>query len=937
MNLGPFVRSAIMVIATVVAVSHASAQTQSAGAVAKEAFIYGFPIVAGYETLYKQAVDRAGPDFKAPFDSIGHSSRVATSQDTQFVTPNSDTPYSYVWMDLRAEPLVITMPGIEKGRYYSAQLIDLYTHNFGYLGTRNHGNAGGDFLIAGPDWKGAIPSGIKAIIVSETRIAYALFRTQMFNPADLKNVQAVQAQYRVRTLSQYLDTPAPAAATAIDWPKPVAGMTKTAAMFPYLNFLLQFCPTHPSEEAMRERFATLGIGAGLVFDPAKLAPDAAKAVDQAIASAWNDEKDRRARMIAGEFSQSDIFGDRRFMNGDYLRRFVAADLGIYGNTKEEAVYPNYFSDSEGRPLDAASNRYTLRFEKGQLPPANAFWSLTMYDGKTKLLVENPLQRYLINSPMANAFKADRDGSVTLYLQKDSPGAALESNWLPAPAGPFYAILRIYLPKAEVLDGRWKHPPLIRVGTGETTGAAATGAALATTDTRIGRLEFERGYPSQATVKTLFDQMDFQRATQAYLWSLPLMGFAQWQHEHEQVFGAEDTDLVMYNSYRDKLGLLTANATTPYILGFPNLGRTGPLVIEIPPGPTAGGISDMWQMGVGGGDFGEAGPDKAMGDKLLILGPGQEDPKVAGYRVVRSPTVGVFIGFRVLTPDPQAGKALLDKFRIYPYSQRANPPVTRYISPDGKPWSGTQPRGMAYWELLAATIDQEPVRERDRFMMAMLKPLGIEKGKAFKPDARQTGLLTEAALVGEAMARANAYQKRFANAAIWPDRRWEISLGFEPGVEPEFSAPLDEYASWFYEAVTAAKAMATKVPGVGQTYLEATKDKEGNWLDGGKNYRLRVGADVPAKQFWSVTAYDNESRCFIDNQEEIADRSSRMDLMKNADGSADIYFGPTAPTGKEKNWIPTIPGKGWFTYFRLYAPTEAYFDRSWKLADIERVE
>jgi hypothetical protein len=561
----------------------------------------------------------------------------------------------------------------------------------------------------------------------------------------------------------------------------------------------------------------------------------------------------------------------------------------------------------------------------------------MYDGKTKLLVENPLQRYLINSAMASAFKADQDGSVTLYLQKDSPGAALESNWLPAPAGPFYGILRIYLPRAEVLDGRWGQPPLVRVDAGKTAGAVATRAALATTDTRIGRLELERGYPSQATVKTLFDQMDFQRATQAYLWSLPLMGFAQWQHQHEQVFGARDTDLVVYDSYRDKLGLLTANATTPYILGFPNLGRTGPLVIEIPAGPTAGGISDMWQMGVGSGDFGEAGPDKAMGDKLLILGPGQEDPKVAGYRVVRLPTVSAFIGFRVLTPDPQAGKVLLEKFRIYPYSQRASPPLTRYVSPGGKPWSGTQPRGIAYWELLAATINQEPVRERDRFMMAMLKPLGIEKGKAFKPDARQAGLLTEAALVGEAMARANAYQKRFANAAIWPDRRWEMSLGFEPGVEPEFSAPLDEYASWFYEAVTAAKAMATRMPGVGQTYLEATKDKDGKWLDGGRNYRLRVGANVPAKQFWSVTAYDNESRCFIDNNEEIADRSSRMDLIRNADGSADIYFGPTAPTGRERNWIPTIPDKGWFAYFRLYAPTEPYFDRSWKLADIERVE
>lgn len=901
-------------------------QSPLAGAVAKEAFIYGFPIVAGYKTLHKQAVDRDGTDFKAPFNAMGHSSRVATPQDQQFITPNSDTPYSYIWMDLLAEPVVITMPKIDKGRYYCAQLIDLYTHNFGYLGTRNHGNGGGDFLIAGPDWKGEMPKGITAIIRSETQIAYALIRTQLFNPADLENVRAIQARYQVRPLSRYLGTETPQA-PSITWPKPEAGMTKTSALFPYLNFLLQFCPTHPSEEEKFARFATLGIGAGLPFDPAKLPADTAKAVDEGIADAWNDEEEMRRRLNAGEISKIDLFGDRTFMEGNYLRRFLAANLGIYGNSKEEAVYPNYGNDSEGQPLDSASNRYTLRFEKGALPPADAFWSLTVYDGNTRTLVENRLNRYLINSPMAESFQQGQDGSVTIYLQTDSPGAALESNWLPAPVGPFYAVLRIYLPKAEVLDGRWQQPPMHRVDS----------PVLVTIDTRIGRLEFAHGYPSQATVKTLFDQMDFQRATQAYLWSLPLMGFARWQQQHEQVFGAQDTDLVIYNSYRDKLGLLTANATTPYILGFPNLGRTGPLVIEIPPGPTAGGISSLWQLGIDGGEFGEAGPDRAMGDTKLVLGPGQEDPRAEGYRVVRSPTASVFIGFRVLSPDPQVAKALLDKFRIYPYSQRTVPPTTQFVSPSGKPWSGTQPRGMAYWQLLAATINQEPVRERDRFFMAMLKPLGIEKGKPFKPDARQTELLIEAALVGEAMARANAYQKRFANAAIWPDRRWEISLGFEPGAEPEFSAPLDEYASWFYEAVTAAPAMATKVPGVGQTYLEATKDRDGNWLDGGKTYRLRVDAHVPAKQFWSVTAYDNESRCFIDNQEEIADRSSRLDLIRNTDGSTDIFFGPTAPTGMEKNWVPTLPGKGWFTYFRLYAPTEPYFDRSWKLADIERVE
>lgn len=245
-------------------------------------------------------------------------------------------------------------------------------------------------------------------------------------------------------------------------------------------------------------------------------------------------------------------------------------------------------------------------------------------------------------------------------------------------------------------------------------------------------------------------------------------------------------------------------------------------------------------------------------------------------------------------------------------------------------------GRPNWWLLAATLEREPVRESDRVMMAMLGKLGIEKGKPFNPDARQIRLLVEAADVGEAMARANAYHKRFDNAQIWPDRQWELSLAFQPGEESPFMKPLDEYASWFYEAVTASRAMATKTPGVGQTYLEAMRDADGDWLDGGKTYRLRVGPNVPAKQFWSVTAYDNETRFFIDNPHDIADRSSRMDLRRNKDGSVDIYFGPKPPQGWEKNWVPTRPGKGWFAYFRLFAPLEPWLGRSWKLADIELV-
>lgn len=431
-----------------------------AQAIAKEAYIYGFPFVEGYKTLYKQALDQGSPDFKAPFNQIGHARGVATPDDTWVVTPNSDTPYSFAWLDLRAEPIVITMPKIEKARYYSTQLIDLQTFNFAYLGTRAFGNDGGDFLIAGPDWKGEKPAGVKAVIPCETELCYALFRTQLYNPDDLASVGRIQDGYQVRPLSVYLGKPAPAAAPVVNWPKPSADMTEGPTLFAYLNFLLQFCPTHSSEKELMARFATLGIGANTPFDVDKCAPDVKQAVEAGIAEFWKvDFAGLMAKVNAGEVTSGELFGTRAFLNNNYRYRFLGAKLGLYGNSRDEALYPPYFVDAENNKLDAATNRYELCFAKGQLPPAGAFWSLTMYDGKSQLLVANPIKRYLLNSTMLDSFKYGDDGSLTISVGKDSPGAAEVSNWLPAPDGPFYCILRIYIPGPETFNGQWKQPKL----------------------------------------------------------------------------------------------------------------------------------------------------------------------------------------------------------------------------------------------------------------------------------------------------------------------------------------------------------------------------------------------------------------------------------------------------------------------------------------------
>jgi hypothetical protein len=465
---------------------------EEARAIAREAYIYAFPLVETYKTLHKQAIDRTSPDYKAPLNQLGHARAVATPEDKFVVTPNSDTPYSSAWLDLRVEPMVITLPKIEPGRYYSVQLIDLYTHNFGYLGTRSYGNDGGDFLIAGPDWRGEKPAGIRAVIPCETQIMYAFFRTQLFNPDDLKNVHKIQDAYRVRPLSLYLGDPAPHAAPAVEWPPLADGMSESVQAFSYLNFLLQFCPTHPSEKEMMARFAKLGIGAGKPFSGLELAPETKKAMEEGIAAFWQEDfAGFMKRVNAGELTSGDIFGTREFLKNNYLYRFAGAKLGLYGNSRDEAVYPPYFVDAQGDKLDGAKQGYVLRFEKGQLPPAGAFWSFTMYDGPTQYLVANPLNRYLLNSTMLDSFQLGADGSLTFYVQNDSPGAGKESNWLPAPDGPFYCIMRIYIPHPAVYEGRWKQPPLQRLAAVKAT-ARETPAVQVMPETYI-RAESDRQF------------------------------------------------------------------------------------------------------------------------------------------------------------------------------------------------------------------------------------------------------------------------------------------------------------------------------------------------------------------------------------------------------------------------------------------------------------
>jgi hypothetical protein len=438
-------------------------------AIAEEGFIYGLPIVMNYGVMYEYAVDKKSSQYKAPFNQLNSMHRVATPEDTAVVTPNSDTPYSVGFMDLRAEPIVISVPAIEKSRYYSVQLCDGNTFNYGYIGTRATGPEAGDYMVVGPEWKGETPPGIKKVFPSSTQFSMMIFRTQLFNPEDMPNVIEIQKGYKTQPLSAFLKQPAPTEAPAINFPKIDKELAKTG-FFDYLAFQLQFAPAGPEEKATREKLARLGVEAGKPFDFKALSPEQKAAVVEGMKA--GEAKVTQAVSNAGKdvngWRVTDPDGDRAFFNGDWLKRSVAAQAGIYGNDSAEATYPLTKTLPDGEPLDGSKHNYTLTFPAGQLPPVNAFWSVTMYDGKSQLLIKNPINRYLINSPMLPNMKKNADGSLTLYIQKDSPGKDKESNWLPAPNDLIYLVMRLYWPKTKapsVLppgEGSWKPPGIVKV-------------------------------------------------------------------------------------------------------------------------------------------------------------------------------------------------------------------------------------------------------------------------------------------------------------------------------------------------------------------------------------------------------------------------------------------------------------------------------------------
>ena len=443
---------------TMFALQPAGAQSPASAsqvrAVTKEAYIYAFPMIENYNTMYKQLANPAGREYVGGFGKFRHYSEAYTPDNHDVVTPNNDTPYSWAWLDLRAEPWVVSVPAVANNRYYVQQWVDLFTYNFAYIGSRATGNDAGSYLIVGPGWKGEVPAGIKKVFHSETEVVMTLTRTALDGPDDVAAVRAVQSGMKLQPLSAFTNTAAPPAAPAITFPPYDPAKARSHDFVTYLNFLLQFTqPPDASETELMQRFRSVSMGPGLPFDAGKLSPATLVAMDEGVA----DAKAALAEKSKVTLSSNGLFGSRADMKNDYLTRAIAAEKGLYGNSLVEAWYGGYIGDG--------SKLSTVHFAPGQLPPAKFFWSMTLYSLPDRFLYANDLKRYSIGD-RTKGLKRDPDGGLTLYIGHASPGADKESNWLPAPEGRYSAVGRVYGPSEAAMNGSWKLPPLTPVAAGQ---------------------------------------------------------------------------------------------------------------------------------------------------------------------------------------------------------------------------------------------------------------------------------------------------------------------------------------------------------------------------------------------------------------------------------------------------------------------------------------
>jgi hypothetical protein len=459
----------------------------------------------------------------------------------------------------------------------------------------------------------------------------------------------------------------------------------------------------------------------------------------------------------------------------------------------------------------------------------------------------------------------------------------------------------------------------------------------TIQTRFGNFEFKNGYPTPETAAALLEQLTFNRGIDVYLTQMPAVSVAA-EHQGLENFGSRNSNqVVIWETLMDsETILLTANTETVYALGHMNLKENGPTVLDAPPKMLGFAMDALQRFIV---DIGPVGPDKGAGGKYLLVPPGYTGELPEGYFIARSPTYVVGFGMRGFKVDgkTEPAVALMKQTRIYPLSQAARPPAMEFLNGSGQAIDTIHPDTITFFELLAQIVDDEPAEVFTPLERFQMESIGIVKGKPFNPDERMKALLSQVARTGSAMARVNSFASPIRSTYYYDDRNWQFVGDIPYTFMRDGILEVDHRAYVYYMALGNSPAMMSKNIGLGSYYFWTYRDASGNFLDGRKRYKLNVPANVPARDFWSVLVYDSLSRSMLKTGQRFPSVSLYSDPQKNEDGSVDVYFSPEMPAGQNKNWIQTVPGKGWFPIFRFYGPLAALYDKTWKLNDIEELK
>lgn len=879
-------------------------------AIARKAFVFGYPIVMNYKTMYSYAVDKNSPDYKGPFNKVACEARLFTPNDKAVVTPNADTPYCMYWMDIRAEPVILSTPEIEPERFYHFQLIDLYTHNFGYIGTLTTGNKAGSFLIAGPDWDGKVPDGITDVLRSESGLVFNVVRTQLFGPDDLNNVKKIQAGYRLQLLSEYAKIETPPAKPMPDLPAWVEGAQFDGRFFNYLDLMMEFL-NKPAKgnEALWADLARLGIGTDESFDFDGLPAEIKEALEAGVKEGLADIESFVAKNSSDPLMSAKLFGTRTFLEKSAgknfqikrldLLRSAAAHTGLYGNSGSEAIYPTYFTDADGKPLDASANSYTLTFKADDLPPVKSFWSLTMYDGKTQLFIENPLERYVLNSTMSEQFKYTDDGSLVLYISKESPGSELEPNWLPAPTGPFYAVMRLYGPEDEALaGGSWTPPKLVNTSSAQT--AVAEPASV--TSVELSEEEID----------------NLVRRTYQYVAMFNVINKGAMMKENPTRTGWNGTFASTRLLDHTSKAIARPNNDTLYITTIMDL-RSEPIIVSYPAFDSTyvSLETSAYDHYVGipltttKGDFKK--PVKVL--YYTKRTQGYDGEAVEGVDQIIEMTGDFAIAFLRVMPHAAEPERLEKNLTAMKQVKAVG--LSEYLGQQAKPVAApafpvyNTNEGIYennFLEVMQFVVNHttfNPDDELDAAVLKTLKPLGVEPGKKFDPAKVP-------AINGKALAAAAKHIHSEA-IKIWTNPKGNPYANKLFKLKGEMSLePMVLQSAYGPIGLPAHQAV---YPGIGSA--------DGKPLNAQHDYVIRMSKDEmpPSTAFWSVTLYDAKNGFFIPNDQKKYSVGENAGFELDDQGGIEIHIAAEKPENvPEENWLPINRGdEALDIVMRIYAP------------------